>query len=196
MTPHELNKVFNKYRLNAVRHTVNISWILRSREITNEQELAKEVEARIKNNLLCRVIIFDYSVKIKSLFDLSHILQMLCQFEGFIASATECYEYIYKVFVTDSWLGFVRERKCVELLKPSYPTARLSGADEDLKYAVDIIIPEEFGVQLKPESYKAFNMQSDLNKSKNAKYGLPVYYVWYDRNGEFDFSELPNIEER
>jgi hypothetical protein len=193
MTPHDLNCVFNDYKINAVRYSTRISGILRTQNISGSDDLARIVNERLKANMLSRVIIGDRSIKVDSLTQLSYVFMMCCYFAGFVASQMECYNYIYKVFVDDSWLGFIREKKCAELLKPEYPTARLSDADEDTKYAVDIVVPDKFGVQLKPESYKRFNMQADLNKSKNDRYGLPVYYVYYNYKGDFDFSELPSF---
>lgn len=182
-TAHALNVVFNRYRLNSIHHTVSVSQVVR--DAASEDDLGSRIERALKDNPYCVATVLGSEIPINGLRDLACFLLALANLDGHDVAIGDAEWFVRKVFVHDTWTGHQREIDYLRVVLLEHPDARLATAEEDARFAVDIIVPGRFGIQLKPESYRRFNMQDALNREKNERLGLPVRYVYYDGFGGY-----------
>ena len=105
-------------------------------------------------------------------------------------------KYVWIRVIYETFFGMQQELKVKNLLQDKYKNwnVRFSTAEEDVNYAVDIVIEGKFkkwGVQVKP---KTFLSKSDKaiqtikeNLEKNKKAGYDIQYYFYDKDGKEKF---------
>lgn len=112
---------------------------------------------------------------------------LLCEDFDFVYNCV-----LYRVFY-QTFIGYEKEQIVAKTLQIYFPDCEIILTDDnyDRQYAVDIVIKDKkeilFGVQVKPISYsipscEAHMKQIQLNKEKNEKLGVPVHYVYYDKD--------------
>jgi len=111
----------------------------------------------------------------------------------------ECTTFMYHLFITNSLKGQQMEATCNTELNAWFKrtegfanvTSEMGNEEDDFKYSVDLVIKVGTrtlcGIQVKPQSYLALLRSSSIvktNERKNAAYGYPVHYIYYDRNNK------------
>jgi hypothetical protein len=114
----------------------------------------------------------------------------------------ECDDFVYDLFVRGPLRGRLMEEQALKQLQSMLPHFHFCYADDvnDIKYAVDIECRKDHkllaGVQVKPLSFLKQKAAVDVNHQKNQKWGLPVFYLYYDQNGLFTKNSwVPLIEQ-
>lgn len=114
----------------------------------------------------------------------------------------ECIRYVYSIIVDKTFEGWFRENRLLNILSWTAPPGinfRFASGDEDLQFAVDIVVLEGDliigGVQVKPESFKyprceAHKRHIECNRERNRAFGHPVYYIYYKGNRFIGVEEL------
>lgn len=107
-------------------------------------------------------------------------------------SLQQCTQWEYDLFVIQSLKGTLVENKALVELRKMLPNFSINEAegfvDEELR--IDLIVSEngveKYGVQVKPLTFN--NMRYGViafNKTANAKWGKPVFYLFYDNDENF-----------
>jgi len=103
----------------------------------------------------------------------------------------ECDNFVYDLFIRAPLRGRMMEEQALDDLTNSLPHYRFRFADDktDIQFAVDIECLRDHkviaGVQVKPLSFLKQPAAVEVNHMKNDRWGLPVYYLYYDKNGLF-----------
>mgnify|MGYP001560268768 CR=1 FL=1 len=116
----------------------------------------------------------------------------------------QCIQWEYDLFVVQSLKGTLVEDKAIRLLISELPKALVEEAegfvDEELR--IDLIIKfgneEVCGIQVKPLTFKLMRQGViAFNTSANAKWGKPVFYLYYDGDEKFtNLNEVTNSIKR
>lgn len=176
----KLNELANNNGLTWVRKTTSVSDIIKRTFTKNPDDLRYYVNSEIAKNPNCVYTINDKRYRAKSITDLGKLLYMFAQEDLVPVNLQECITYVDNTFVIKTLSGFEWEEKILNWLQHKKPEARYSTSEEDSKFAIDLIVPNEFAIQVKPQSYKNFDMHWEMNKRKNNNFSLPVYYVYYN----------------
>ncbi|GET45583.1 MjaI family restriction endonuclease [Capnocytophaga felis] len=109
----------------------------------------------------------------------------------------ECIQWEYDLFVVQSLKGSLIENKAIQLLKNQLHSFIVNQADGfvDEELRVDLIILknniEICGIQVKPNTFNLMRQGIiNFNKNANAKWGKPVFYLFYD-----DVENFTNVQE-
>ena len=101
---------------------------------------------------------------------------------------TQCIQWQYDLFIIQSLKGGILEKKALTALAENLPECIISEAkgflDENLR--IDLLIKKEgkilAGVQVKPNTFNFMRTEViRMSKQSNAKWGHPVFYLFYDR---------------
>jgi hypothetical protein len=99
-----------------------------------------------------------------------------------------CYNFMYALNVKNTILGkAIMEPKAIMELRSVFgDTHTIVGAPEqiDKDFAVDIIVDDKVGIQVKPESYKRVTEAHAENLKRNTEWGRPVHYLYYKTTTE------------
>ena len=113
-------------------------------------------------------------------------------------SLEDCIQWEYDLFVVQSLKGGIIEKKAIAELQSSAGDMTFSEADNyvDEELRIDILIKkndvEIAGIQVKPATFKLMRSSViSFNKQANAKWGKPVFYLYYD--GEENFINLAEL---
>lgn len=111
-----------------------------------------------------------------------------------------CIQWEYDLFITQTLKGGQKEKEARQFLQEKFPDLSIEEArgylDEELR--IDLVISKEgkrrAGVQVKPFSFT--KMRDSIiwyNRQANAKWGKPVWYMYYtDRGNWWKAEELIN----
>lgn len=113
-------------------------------------------------------------------------------------SLKECIQWEYDLFVIQSLKGGIIEKKAMRILQSELHDYTIEEAegylDEELR--IDLIIKKNgktiAGIQVKPATFK--RMRAGIitfNKTANKKWSNPVFYLYYDR--EENFENMPDL---
>ena len=107
-------------------------------------------------------------------------------------SLQECIQWEYDLFVVQSLKGTLIEDNAQSKLSQSLPNITIEQAegfvDEELR--IDLVVSssgtETCGIQVKPTTFNLMRQGViTFNKNANAKWGKPVFYLYYDENERF-----------
>jgi hypothetical protein len=198
-----LNAVNRKYKLTQIRYTVSCTEIVDNHgpvttELEMERLIAEHLEpcdactARTRNGgldgwakKLLEVVTLEVALGEESEFDPARLAQITLK---------DCHDFMYALNVKGTVIGKIMEANAAIKLRDSFPDHVVVPAPEniDRDYAVDIIIGDSVGVQVKPESYRRVAEAHAENAKRNQEWGKPVHYLYYSRKTEA-FSNLRDV---
>ncbi len=189
----ELNKLNGDYGISAPYKSVPVMKLIKNHRPKSKDELYELIKTHFETNCNCGVksqgTVEDFG---KNLYE-----AQFKEWKQYKYSLQECIQWEYDLFVVQSLKGTLIENKAKQQLKIELPNFIINEAegfvDEELR--VDIIILknniEICGIQVKPLT---FNLMREgvitFNKIANAKWGKPVFYLFYD-----DKENFTNIKE-
>ncbi len=184
----ELNGLNRKYGISAPYKSVPVMKLIKEHRPKSKEELYELIKQHYENTCSCGVksqgTVEDFG---KNLYE-----AQIKEWGRYKYSLQECIQWEYDLFVIQSLKGTLVENKALSKLKSelsNYTVEEAEGfVDEELR--IDLIVSqngiEKCGVQVKPLT---FNLIREgvitFNKVANAKWGKPVYYLFYDDNENF-----------
>lgn len=184
----ELNGLNGKYGISAPYKSVPVMKLIKEHRSKSKEELYELIKQHYENTCSCGVkslgTVEDFG---KNLYE-----AQIKEWGKYKYSLQECIQWEYDLFVIQSLKGTLVENKALSKLKSelsNYTVEEAEGfVDEELR--IDLIVSqngiEKCGVQVKPLT---FNLMREgvitFNKVANAKWGKPVYYLFYDDNENF-----------
>ncbi|HRK26388.1 MAG TPA: MjaI family restriction endonuclease [Chitinophagales bacterium] len=184
----ELNGLNGKYGISAPYKSVPVMKLIKEHRPKSKEELYELIKQHYENTCSCGVksqgTVEDFG---KNLYE-----AQIKEWGRYKYSLQECIQWEYDLFVIQSLKGTLVENKALSKLKSelsNYTVEEAEGfVDEELR--IDLIVSqngiERCGVQVKPLT---FNLMREgvitFNKVANAKWGKPVYYLFYDDNENF-----------
>jgi hypothetical protein len=154
----------------------------------SKDELAELIKFHYENNCRCGVksqgTVEDFG---KNLYEVQ-----LKEWGTHRHSLQDCIQWEYDLFVVQSLKGTLVEDNALSELRALLPELSVEKAegyvDEELR--IDLIISKDgneiCGVQVKPETFNFMRAGViSFNHIANAKWGKPVYYLFYDEDEEF-----------
>jgi hypothetical protein len=181
----ELNQLNGKYGISAPHKSVPVMKLIRQHRPRSRDELVELIRFHYENECPCGIrsqgVVEDfgknlYAAQIKEWGIARYTLQ-------------ECIQWEYDLFILQSLKGTKVESQALEILQKVLVVLHLSVAeaqgfvDEELR--VDLIVSKEgqplCGIQVKPLTFNKMRLNViSFNKKANAKWGLPVFYLFYD----------------
>ncbi|MDW8203513.1 MAG: MjaI family restriction endonuclease [Cytophagales bacterium] len=184
----ELNGLNGKYGISAPYKSVPVMKLIKEHRPKSKEELYELIKQHYENTCSCGVksqgTVEDFG---KNLYE-----AQIKEWGRYKYSLQECIQWEYDLFVIQSLKGTLVENNALSKLKSelsNYTVEEAEGfVDEELR--IDLIVSqngiEKCGVQVKPLT---FNLMREgvitFNKVANAKWGKPVYYLFYDDNENF-----------
>lgn len=184
----ELNGLNGKYGISAPSKSVPVMKLIKEHRPKSKEELYELIKHHYENNCSCGVksqgTVEDFG---RNLYE-----AQIKEWGRYKYSLQECIQWEYDLFVVQSLKGTLVENKALLKLRselPNYIVEEAEGfVDEELR--IDIIISqngsEKCGIQVKPLT---FNLMREgvitFNRVANAKWGKPVYYLYYDEKENF-----------
>lgn len=189
-----LNQLNGKYGISAPHKSVPVMKLIRAHRPKSRDELCQLIQFHHENNCPCGVksqgTVEDFG---KKLYE-----AQLREWGGYRFTLQECVQWEYDLFVVQSLKGtqveeaalafFQKNLACVGLF-----VSKAEGfVDEELR--VDLIVSQQektlCGIQVKPLTFnKMREGVITFNKAANAKWGKPVFYLFYDENERFTNTE-------
>lgn len=183
----ELNWLNGKYGISAPEKSVPIMKLIQTHKPKTRTELTDLIDNH-QSSCSCGIkstgSIIDFG---KSLYK--------CQLDawgGNKFSLQDCIQWEYDLFVCQSIKGNDLEQKAISLLKNKLKDFSFLKADGymDEELRIDILIKKDSkilgGIQVKPDSYHHVREGIKIrNESSNRKFCKPVYYLFYNKNGDF-----------
>lgn len=191
----ELNRLNGAYGISAPHKSVPVLKLIKYHNPKSYEELYHLISYHFTNSCECGIksqgTVEDFG---KNLFD-----SQIHEWGHHKFSLDSCIQWEYNLFVINSLKGSYLEKKALLQLsgKTKYQVQEANNyIDEELR--VDLILSynneQIAGIQVKPDTYnyirygvKKFNIEA------NKKWGLPVFYLYYDANDNFiNFDEIIN----
>lgn len=189
LTGGKLNLLNGQYGISASKNSVAVMKLIRTHSPKTKSELEDLIASHSTSRCSCGIIsqgtIQDFG---KNLYD-----AQFKEWKKEVFSLTECIQWEYDLFITQSLKGNKIESNAISTLKENFPTLTIKEAkgyiDEELR--VDVIINDsnkkEIGVQIKPATFKMMRQNViSFNKVANKKWGKPVAYLFYDDKENFE----------
>jgi hypothetical protein len=106
----------------------------------------------------------------------------------------KCLWYLEDLFINKTYHALRYEVEVFEFMSKMGRIVRWANPDEELCYAIDIIVDNYYGIQVKPDSYREPKIEAHMetkktNIIKNQRWCGPVFYVYYSNDG-VDYSDL------
>ena len=190
----ELNNLNGKYGISAPYKSVPVMKLIKQHSPKSKEELSELIKSHYENDCFCGIksqgTIEDFG---KNLYDAQQE-----EWGEYRYSLQDCIQWEYDLFIMQSLKGtLIEDKALVELRKllTEFSIEKAEGyVDEELR--IDLIVSNEIeevcGVQVKPETFNYMREGVVLfNKIANAKWGKPVYYLFY--NSDEVFSNLDEI---
>lgn len=203
-----LNTFNRAYKLTQIRHTVSCTELSEKHRPTSEVELVMLIAEHLPEMgpcTTCTAVTQNNGLEgwAKRMFnkvkwfrerggDPNHPNLTVDMFKD--TTYNDCYSFMYALNVRNTILGKgIMEPKAVQQLQHAFPNHNIVSAPEniDRDYAVDVIIHDIIGVQVKPTSYKNRTELHAENLRRNTLWGKPVVYLYYNRTRE----EFVNFED-
>ena len=181
----ELNKLNGKYGISAPHKSVPVMKLIREHRPRSRDELVELIRFHHENACSCGIrsqgTVEDFG---KKLYE-----AQLKEWGTPRFTLQECVQWEYDLFILQSLKGTRVETRALETLQKVLGAVHLTVAeaqgfvDEELR--VDLIVSKEnqplCGIQVKPlTSNKMRQSVITFNKSANARWGKPVFYLFYD----------------
>jgi len=189
----ELNKLNGDYGISAPYKSVPVMKLIKNHRPKSKEELYQLIKTHFEKDCSCGVksqgTVEDFG---KNLYE-----AQIKAWQKYKYTLQECIQWEYDLFVVQSLKGTLIENKAKQNLQKELSNFIINEAegfvDEELR--VDLIILhnniEICGIQVKPLT---FNLMREgvitFNKIANAKWGKPVFYLFYD-----DKENFTNIDE-
>ncbi len=183
-----LNELNGKMGISAPQNSVPVMKLIRMHRPKSRDELVELIAYHFENECECGIrskgTIRDFG---RNLYE-----SQITYWGEYRCSLQECMQWEYDLFIVQSLKGSVMEKKAVRLLAAALPFCAVVEApgfvDEELR--IDLLVQsgdeEKCGIQVKPASFTKMRAGViSFNRSANAKWNRPVYYLFYDDRGEF-----------
>jgi hypothetical protein len=184
----ELNKLNGDYGISAPYKSVPVMKLIKNHRPKSKEELYQLIKTHFEKDCSCGVksqgTVEDFG---KNLYE-----AQIKAWQKYKYTLQECIQWEYDLFVVQSLKGTLIENKAKQNLQKELSNFIINEAegfvDEELR--VDLIILhnniEICGIQVKPLT---FNLMREgvitFNKIANAKWGKPVFYLFYDNKENF-----------
>jgi hypothetical protein len=189
----ELNSLNGKYGISAPYKSVPVMKLIKEHKPKSKDELLELIKFHYENDCDCGI---------KSQGTIESFGQNLYnaqqqEWGEYRHSLQDCIQWEYDLFVIQPLKGTLIEDKALSELQVLLPKLFIEKAegyvDEELR--VDLIVSnvdgDICGIQVKPETFNYMRESViSFNKTANAKWGKPVYYLFYDSEEKFS-----NIDE-
>lgn len=190
----ELNKLNGDYGISAPLKSVPVMKLIKVHRPKSKDELYDLIKIHYETNCKCGI---------KSQGTVEHFGKNLYEAQleewgQYKYSLQQCIQWEYDLFVIQSLKGTLIENKALHELKKILEKYEFNEAegfvDENLR--IDLIISkagiEIAGVQVKPQTFNLIRQGVIIfNKTANAKWGKPVFYLFYNDLEEFtNFNEI------
>ncbi|OIQ30928.1 MAG: hypothetical protein BM564_01575 [Bacteroidetes bacterium MedPE-SWsnd-G2] len=182
-----LNELNGKMGISAPHRSVPVMKLIKYHKPKSKSELEHLIKWHSKHDCHCKVSSKGSIVD----FGLNLYHSQLPYWGEIKFSITECIQWEYDLFVTQSLKGGILERQAIENLSHLLPHYKFSEAigylDEDLR--VDLLVskpnnPDETviaGIQVKPQSYNFMRPEvKSFNKTAHKKWNKPVFFLFYN----------------
>lgn len=193
----ELNKLNGDYGISASYNSVPVMKLIKAHRPKSKDELYELIKVHHETNCDCGVksqgTVEDFG---RNLYEAQKQEWGSCKY-----SLQDCIQWEYDLFVVQSLKGTLVENKALKDLKNQLPEFEINEAegfvDEELR--IDLIVSkganEIAGIQVKPETFKLMREGVIIfNKTANAKWGKPVFYLFYNKQEQF--TNLDNVIEQ
>jgi hypothetical protein len=183
-----LNELNGKMGISAPQNSVSIMKLIRAHQPKSKQELVDLIKYHFKRTCKCGVksrgTVFDFG---KNLYH-----AQLKYWGEYRYSQQQCIQWEYDLFIVQSLKGNTLEKKAAAILLHRLPDLCVSEVEEflDEELRIDLAVKNSrailCGIQVKPVSFLAMRSEVILfNKNANEKWGRPVFYFFYDKDGRF-----------
>ena len=194
LTGGPLNKINESYYCNAKNRSVPVMTLIRYHKPKTRDELVALISSHQRNEVhgqcpcgaRSQGTLEDFG---QNLYEANLKAYAIAPEKAFSLEA--CKLFMYNLFVVQSLKGDLMEDKALAHLKKNH-NVRIATEEEDFKMGVDIVFTIlgeiEAGVQVKPASYAEMNVNNpvvQINKAKNQLFGKPVFYLYYNLDGNF-----------
>ncbi len=186
-----LNRINERFGLNQAARTVPVMKLVGAHKPLHESQLIRLLDTHAHPGCdLCNC-----RVNGGGLVGWAETLYRTAHREGHVHIApSECDNFVYDLFVRGPLRGRQTEMAALVLLRELWSVSGghvqfcESTPEVDSRFAVDIVMAvdhkDRAGIQVKPESYRKTHASvHGFNEKKNREWGLPVAYMYYDRNG-------------
>lgn len=184
----ELNQLNGKYGISAPYKSVPVMKLIKEHRPKSNDELYELIKYHSDNSCAC-------GIKSQgTIEDFGHNLfnAQLTEWGHHRYSLQQCIQWEYDLFILQSLKGTEIETKAHLALQKLLPHFSVTVADGfvDEEWRIDLLLfqngVEHCGIQVKPLTYKHIRENViDFNKAANAKWGKPVYYLYYDETDSF-----------
>jgi len=189
-----LNQLNGKYGISAPHKSVPVMKLIKAHRPKSRDELCGLIRFHHENNCPCGVksqgTVEDFGKKLYQ--------AQLREWGTYRFTLQECVQWEYDLFVVQSLKGTQVEEAALAFFQKNLACAGLSVSkaegyvDEELR--VDLIVSQQektlCGIQVKPLTFnKMREGVITFNKAANAKWGKPVFYLFYDENERFTNTE-------
>jgi len=192
----DLNRLNEKYGINDHRNSVHLKCLFEHHDILSKSDLKQEIREHR-----------DGGCENPDCWTETTNAPLECGRQLYEAQMDEWDEYRYQKSVCKCWSfnlfvnrmldGESKEREAIKQLREADPEFEFELADSrtDSEQAVDIEVMYGStvfcGIQVKPSSYKSTSgLTKFQNLQKNDTYDYPVFYLFYDDDGDME-----NIDE-
>ena len=185
-----LNQLNGKYGISAPHRSVPVMKLIKAHRPKSRDELCELIKFHHENDCPCGVksqgSVEDFGQK---LFE-----AQMREWGEYRFTLQECVQWEYDLFVVQSLKGTLVEEAALAFFQKNLACVGLSVSkaegyvDEELR--VDLIVSKNetplCGIQVKPLTFnKMREGVITFNKVANAKWGKPVFYLFYDENERF-----------
>ena len=189
-----LNELNGKMGISAPNHSVPVMKLIKTHQPKSKDELVELIRYHHENTCTCGIksqgTVTDFG---RNLYE-----AQLKYWGKYRFSLQECIQWEYDLFVVQSLKGGIIEKRAIReitRLLPEFDVTEAAGyLDEELR--IDILLQKngnmKAGIQVKPVTFT--HMRAEVitfNRIANEKWNHPVFYLFYDKNGELQhISEL------
>ncbi len=189
-----LNELNGKMGISAPSRSVPVMKLIKTHQPKSKDELVELIRYHYENTCTCGIksqgTVTDFG---RNLYE-----AQLKYWGKYRFSLQECIQWEYNLFVVQSLKGGIIEKRAIReitRLLPEFDVTEAAGyLDEELR--IDILLQKngnmKAGIQVKPVTFT--HMRAEVitfNRIANEKWNHPVFYLYYDKNGELQhISEL------
>ncbi|HFA51356.1 MAG TPA: MjaI family restriction endonuclease [Bacteroidetes bacterium] len=191
----ELNRLNGKYGISAPQRSVPVMKLIKTHRPKSKGELYELIKYHFEKKCHCGI----KSKGTVESFGKKLYAAQLQEYGEYKFTLKECIQWEYDLFVVQSLKGKNIELKALQQLQKILKTVHLNiqeaegFMDEELRIDLIVLKKEKpiCGIQVKPLTFN--NMREGViffNKNANAKWGRPVYYLFYD-----EAEKITNLDE-
>lgn len=185
-----LNELNGKYGISAPDRSVPVMKLIQIHKPGSREELCDLIKYHHENDCPCGIkshgTVEDFGKRLYK--------AQLAEWGRYRYTLDECLQWEYDLFIVQSMKGTMAEQAALESLSKILSCVDLTVSKttgfEDEALRVDLVVMKNgipvCGVQVKPLSFNKMRKGViSFNKSANAKWGKPVFYLLYDETGVF-----------